>query len=124
MKRANYYDIPEAIIEYLKFEYGATDEQLTRCNMNMIRFYPPLDKYEPVEMSFSYYLKAYEYFTKEYEDIIKYEDAYDKYISLLLAGHPIETALEEVESDIWFEDNPLDYYYEFINDPDMYFMYN
>ena len=122
MKHVN-YDIPEAIIEDLKFEYGATDEQLARCNMQMIQFFPPLDKYEPVEMSFSYYLRAYEYFTKEY-DIDEHEEAYDEYITLLLAGYPIETAFERIEPDIWFEENPLDYYYEFNNDPDMYFMYN
>ena len=39
MKHVN-YDIPEAIIEDLKFEYGATDEQLARCNMQMIQFSP------------------------------------------------------------------------------------
>ena len=75
-------------------------------------------------MSFSYYLRAYEYFAKEYDDIVKYEEAYEKYISLLLAGHPIETAFEEVDPEIWFEENPLDYYYEFINVPGMDFMYN
>lgn len=119
MKRVN-NDIPEAIIEDLKFEYGATDEQLARCNMQMIQFFPPLDKYEPVEMSFSYYLKAYEYFTKEY-DIDEHEEAFDKYITLLLAGYPIETALTEIEPVLFYEEDLNNL---IIYDPSINFMYN
>ena len=119
MKHVN-YDIPEEIIEDLKFEYGATDEQLSRCNMKMIQYFPPLDKYEPVEMSFSYYLKAYQHFIREY-DINEHEEVYDKYITLLLAGYPMETAIEEIKPEMIYEEDLNNL---IICEPSIFFMYN
>ena len=78
----------------LRYDHHATLEDLMKCDMIMLKMFPGLKS--TFEMSFAYYLRAYEFYANHFEYGIDEDDEYfNEYISLVMAGIPIEEAYEE-----------------------------
>lgn len=86
--------ISVSIISELLFNYAATENDLMHCTMEMLNLFPGFEN--NVDMSFSYYVKAYVYYSERLP--IDTEDYYwfDKYLDKILANIPIEIAFDEI----------------------------
>lgn len=81
-------------VSELMFDYGATEDLLMQCNMEMINLFPGLasDEY----MHFPYYIKAYEYYSERLPISVEDYYWYNRYLDELMTDTPIEYAFEDI----------------------------
>lgn len=77
----------------LRYDYDATMDDLMRCDMTMLNMFPGFE--QSFSMSFSYYIRAYEYYA-EWFDVGENDYFFDEYISLVMLGIPIEEAFDAI----------------------------
>ena len=93
-------------------DFLATKEELMRCDMEMLKQFPAFE--QDVEMAFSYYLRAYEYYSQFY-DIEDTEEAYNEYLDYLCIGKSFEEAFYWVVKRAADEAGEFDDYYNSID---------
>jgi len=93
------------LIDELVITFKATKEQLLKCEERMLRQFPGFEN--PRNISFSYYIKAYEYYTEHFDIDSELdfwaeseEGFFYDYITEIMAGVPIETAFAEISENI------------------------
>lgn len=97
--------ISVSFISELMSTFGATVDQLLRCDEMMLKQFPGFEN--TFSMSFSYYIQAYEYYSEHFPIVHRYDDwaqteegfFYD-YITEIMAGVPIEIAFSEISDSI------------------------
>ena len=101
-------------------EFGATEEELLRCDPSMLKFFPGYaaddfgyESFLPV-LRFSYFMKAYDYFVEQL-DPRKYEQAFEYYIGCVADGIPMQSALEATWNEGFVNEK------EDIDDPSFWF---
>lgn len=77
----------------LRCEYQATLDELMKCDMTMLNMFPGFE--QAFSMSFSYYVRAYEYYAEHFEVQVD-DDCFNDYIDLVMVGTPIEEAFDEI----------------------------
>lgn len=97
--------ISVSLISCLMDEYGASVDELLLCDEKMLKLFPGLE--HDLEMSFSFYLRAYLYYTQFLDIESKYdswsesgEGFYFDYITEIMAGVPIEVAFNHVQTEM------------------------
>ncbi len=87
-------------IEYFQFYHDATREELLSCNEDMLAAFS-----ETYEMSFHYFMKAWEAFMK-YTDGEYNPELFEAFVERLDSNMPIEDALAEIPFDMIEDDYP------------------
>lgn len=86
--------IDVSVISELIHDYGASEEDLLHCTMEMLNLYPGFET--GVEMSFPYFVKAYKYYESRIPIDVNGYYWFDEYLDDIMAGVPIEKAFENV----------------------------
>ena len=96
-----------AVIDELVDKYGATLEELLKCDMRMLNEFPGFDAH--LEMSFSFYVRAYEYYMENaFAEVEEEDEVFYEYITELLSGMPMEEALDLAENLRSYDDDMND----------------
>lgn len=90
-------------IEYFQFNHDATREELLSCNEDMLAAFS-----ETYEMSFHYFMKAWEAFMK-YTDGEYNLELFESFVKRLDSNMPIEDALAEIPFDVIMDSYPEGY---------------
>ena len=96
-------DIGLSTIEYFQFNHDATREELLSCNEDMLAAFS-----ETYEMSFHYFMKAWEAFMK-YTDGEYNPELFESFVKRLDSNMPIEDALAEIPFDVIMDSYPEGY---------------
>lgn len=99
----------------LRYDYHATQDELMKCDMTMLNMFPGFER--TFSMSFSYYVRAYEYYAEHFA-VEEHDHWFNEYIDLVMLGRPIEEAFDEIYPFAASEENfdkdlfgPMDYDY-------------
>ena len=85
--------ISVSVASELRYDYHATLDELMKCDMEMLNMFPGFER--TFSMSFSYYVRAYEFYAKHF-DVEKNDHWFNEYIDLVMLGRPIEEAFDEI----------------------------
>ena len=71
------------------------------CDPKAIVYYPGFE--EGVEISFSYFVRAYNYYVEHF-DIDRTEESFERYLDYITAGYPIEVSFDIIFGSAATED--------------------
>ncbi len=76
-------------------------EEIMSCDPKAIVYYPGFE--EGVEISFSYFVRAYNYYVEHF-DIDRTEESFERYLDYITAGYPIEVSFDIIFGSAATED--------------------
>ncbi len=82
-----------SVASELRYDYHATLDELMKCDMEMLNMFPGFE--QSFSMSFSYYVRAYEYYAQHFQ-VEENDHWFNEYIDLVMVGTPIEEAFDEI----------------------------
>lgn len=85
--------ISVTVLVELRDTFGASLEDLMKCDMIMLSMFPGFER--TYSMKFSYYVRAYEYYAKHLK-ISEDDHWFNAYLDEIMVGTPIEIAFENV----------------------------
>ena len=82
-----------SVASELRYDYHATLDELMKCDMEMLNMFPGFER--SFSMSFSYYVRAYEYYAQHFQ-VEENDHWFNEYIDLVMFGKPIEEAFVDI----------------------------
>ena len=80
-------------------------EEILSCDLEAIRYFPGFEL--GVDISFSYYIRAYSYYVQHFS-IDKTEEVFEDYLDFITAGYPIEEAFATIYASAAVEEDISD----------------